>query len=495
MRPYWAPTFLLKGRLALLGSKPDDEAAIAAYSQAIRLGERRIQLYQELISLLFRCHRITEGAALLDRLREADNVPEELVSLALAADVSQGNVPRAVKLAANDVRRHPDDSFSHLRLGQLLAVSLPSEAAARGQQLVEAESELKRAQELAPRDARVWSALLAFYQSTGQADLARQTLVQVAREDFLDERDKPFFLAQGYAMLGDNVEARKLYLEAVAANPDRVGVLVQAGDFFFRGEPERAERYLRHALELAPGEPTASRKLAALIAVRSDSEQEMDEVWQLLGAISSQGMPDVADDRLRAVLLLRRGGSGSRKHAQQLLESLVIGGSQIPLDRLLLARLYEAQGEIERAREQMELLVQKRQPDPAHLAAYAEHLLRTANRDAAATVRLGEILDRLSAAEPESKSFRTLSLRVRWLKLAGRDSEASAFITAFEAQPLPALDVSRQTQRLLMIASLYDALELHAQAEHCYRRAVELSPGAYRPLATWLARHQRSTEA
>jgi tetratricopeptide (TPR) repeat protein len=495
LRPFWAPTYLLKGRLAQLGLKPDEDAAIEAFFEALRLGERRVQLYQELISLLFRRHRITEAAAIIDRIREADDVPQELVSLAVAADVSQGNVARAVRLAAAEVRRNPDDSFSHLRLGQLLALNLPTDASARKAKLDEAESELKRSQELAPRDSRVWSALLAFYHTTGQTDLARQTLIQVANDDFLDAKDMPFFLAQGYALIGDNDEARKLYLEAVEANPDRLSVLVQAGDFFFRSEPDRAERYLRHAVELAPGEPTASRKLAALIAVRSTSEKEMDEVWQLLNASSSQGMPDVADERLRAVLLLRRGGSRSRKQAQQVLESLVAGGSFAPLDRLLLARLYEAQGEIEKAREQLEALVQKSQPDPAHLAAYADHLLRTANKNAPASKRLSQIINQLASLEPETKSFRTLGLRARWLKLVNRGSEVSTLVDKFLAQPLPASDVPRQAQRLLLVAGLYETLDFQSQCESCYRRAVELSPGAFRPLATWLARHDRAAEA
>lgn len=494
LRPFWAPTYLLKGRLAQLGAKPDEEAAIHAYSEALRLGERRIELYQELISLLFRGHRITEAAAILDRLREADNVPQELVSLAVAADVSQGNVQRALRLAAAEVQRTPQDAFGHLRLGQLLALDLPTNADARQRRLDEADSELKRALELAPRDSRVWSALLAFYHSTGQAELAHQTLAHVAGDDFLDDHDKPFFLAQGYALVGDDEQARKYYLSAVAANPDRLGVLLQAGDFFFRSEPARAEKYLRHAIQLAPGEPVAARKLAALIALRSTTEKEMGEVWQLLDAHSSQGMPDVADQRLRAVLLLRRGGSKSRQRAQQVLESLVVAGSQAPLDRLLLARLYEAQGQIEKAREHLETLVQVSKPDPAHLAAYADHLLGAAEKDPAAA-RLGQILDQLSELEPESKSFRTLGLRARWLKLADRGGEVPALVDRFLDQQRSSADKAGKTQRLLLAGGLYETLDLQPQAEHCYRQAVELSPRAYRPLATWLARHQRSAEA
>ncbi|HVX15446.1 MAG TPA: tetratricopeptide repeat protein [Pirellulales bacterium] len=496
VRPYWAPTYLLKGRLAQLGTKPDDEAAVEAYFEALRLGERRVQLYQELISLLFRCHRISEAAALIDRLREADDVPQELVSLAVAADVSQGNLGRAVRLAAAEVHRNPNDAMSHLRYGQLLALGMPTEAPARQRQVDEAEAELKRAQELAPRDSRIWSALLAFYHTTGQVERSRETLAQVAGDDFLGDKDKAFFLAQGYALLGDDKQARKLYLEAVDANPDRVGVLVQAGDFFFRSEPERAEKYLRHAVKLEPGEPTAVRKLAALLALRSSSEQEMNEVWQLLDANSSQGMPDVADQRLRAVLLLRRGGSRSRKQAQQVLESLVVSRSIAPLDRLLLSRLYEAQGEIEKAREQLESLVQQGQPDPAHLAAYADHLLRNAGKGRTSSpTRLPQILDQLASLEPEKKNFRTLSLRARWLQLIERGAEVPALVDQFLAQPLPTTDSARKAQRLLMVAGLYDTLGMQELAEDCYRQALDVSAAAYRPLATWLARHGRSPEA
>src|SRR6185437_9452432 len=314
-------------------------------------------------------------------------------------------------------------------------------------------------------------------------------------DDFLDDQDKPFFLAQGYALLGDGEQARKYYLAAIDANPERVGVLLQAGDYFFRSEPARAEKCFRAALALEPGERSAVRKLTALIALRSTSEAEMDEVWRLLDADGSQGAPEVADERLRAALLLRRGGSRSRARARQVLESLVNGGSQAPLDRLLLARLYEGQGEIEKAREQLESLVKKGAPDAGHLAAYADHLLRTAGKKGRDDVaRLPEILDQLSAREPATTHFRTLGLRARWLKLEKRGDEIPALVGAF-LDPPPDADQARQTQRLLLAAGLYETLDLQPPAESCYREALRLSPRAYRPLAAWLARRGRSAEA
>jgi tetratricopeptide (TPR) repeat protein len=273
LRPYWAPTHLLKARLAQLNATPDDESAILAYYTALRLGERRMQVYQELVSLLFRQHRVAEAAGLIDR------------------------------------------------------------------------------------------------------------------------------------------------------------------------------------------------------------------------------MPDAAGQRLRAVARLLRGGSASREQAFELLQSLVESGDEAPLDRLLLARLYEGRNQMDKAREQLDTLVQREKPDPAHLAAYIEHLLRSSDETPHSERLLGELLDQLADLEPENKSFRTLSLRARWLKLEHRESEIGPLVAGFLDQPETDSDRSRFTQRLLLVAGLYEKLALESDAETYYRQAAESSAQAYRPLVMWLARHQRAAEA
>lgn len=497
-RPYWTRTYLLKAQIAQLDSRPDDEAAILAYYEALRLGERRIEVYQELLALLLRHERLSEAALLIDEFREGDDVPPSLTAMAVTADVAQGNVERAVRVAAADVRRNPDSVAGRLRLSQLLVLHLPADAAAREKRLDQAVAELLEARKLAPRDPRVWSALLTFYHAAGRLELARGTLAEIEADDFLSEADRPFFLAQAYALLGDDAQAKQLYVAAVEAAPERLAPLSQAGDFLFGRDPARAEQYFRRALKIQPEQPAAARKLAALVALRSTSDQEMEEAWRILDGDDRPGprsTPDPADERLRAVLLLRRGGLAARQQAQRLLESFVAEGSQQPLDYLLLARLYESQGATAKARQLLETLVRQDHPDADHLAAYLDHALRTADQETVADRRLGDTLDRLSRIEPESRHFRTLNLRGRWLRLTERAREIPALVEQFLAASLPPADTAERTGRLLRVADLYESLGFSSRAESCYRQANEISPHTCGPLAVWLARHERPADA
>ncbi|HEX7446071.1 MAG TPA: tetratricopeptide repeat protein [Pirellulales bacterium] len=493
LRPYWPPSHLLKARVAQMQARPDDDTAIQAYAQALRLGERRVAVYQEMIALLLRQNRIAEAGAYLDQLRQAADVPPELASLAMAADLRQGNVGQAVEIARREMARNPDDALAHVRLGQLLSVDLPPEGAERVARLAEAEAELRRAWELATSDPRTWSALLAFYHQTAQSDAARALLKQIEDRSLLSDQDRPFFLAQGYALLGDTDRANTYFLAAVDANPQRAAVLLQAAQFFFRTDPQRSEQYLRRVIALEPGAGAAERMLATLLATRAHAESELDEVWTLLDRAGG-GAPEIADQRLKAILLLRRGGVQFRDRARQVLESLVSGAnSAAPIDRLLLARLYEAQGQWSKAREQLELLADRDRAEPAHLAAFADHLLRTSQKQPSTIKKAAELVDRLAALEPETSHFRTLSLRVRLLAEQGETEQAPALVEAFLAGQ-PQLSPPQRADLLGRVARLYASLDLTDPAEAAYRQAFAAQPTAYVPLAIWLARHGRAHE-
>lgn len=495
MRPYWPPSHLLKARVAQMQARPDDDTAIQAYGQALRLGERRVAVYQEMIALLLRQNRIAEADAYLDRLRQAAEVPPELAALAMATDLRQGNLGRAIEIARRELARNPDDALAHVRLGQLLSVDLPAEGAERTARLAEAEAELRRAWELATSDPRTWSALLAFYHQTAQPDSARALLKQIEDRGLLSDLDRPFFLAQGYALLGDTDRARTYFLAAVEANPNRAAVLLQAAHFFFRTDPQRSEQYLRRVVELEPGEGTAERMLATLLALRVHAESELDEVWTLLDRSGGGAAPEIADQRLKAILLLRRGGVKFRERARQVLESLVSSAnSAATIDRLLLARLYEAQGQWSKAREQLEFLVQRDRPEPAHLAAFADHLLRTSQKQPSTLKKAAELIDRLAALEPETTHFRTLNLRVRLLAEQGETEQAASMVEAFLAGQ-PQQSPQQRAELLGRVARLYASLELADPAEAAYREALALQPKAYVPLAIWLARHGRAHES
>jgi Tfp pilus assembly protein PilF len=412
--------------------------------------------------------------------------------MAMVLDARQGNLSRATEAAQREVERHPDDAARHLWLGELLALDSSADDQALERSRLAAERELKRAIELAPKDLRTWSALLAFYARTKQIDLARQLLKELGDGERVAGDLRAFVLARGYALLGDHERAKSLYLEAVKTNRDSVDVNLQASRYFLDTAPELAKQCVNRVLELEPNHHSAMQ-LAALLQFRdAGTEQELEQAFGLLDRAGGGDAPEVSDQRLKALLLLRRGGETSRRRALQILEGLVRAGSTpSDIDRLLLARLYETAGEIEAAGEQLRSLTSRDAPAAGHLAAYVNFLLRT-NQASEATLAL----ERLAKLEPENEMWRTVTLRARWLKALGNAPQVPDVVQAFLQRTLTKLQDSFQQSLLWLNAGeLYSSLALDREAEAAYRQAVGLEPGNLPVLAMWLAQHGKASEA
>ncbi|HVA45510.1 MAG TPA: tetratricopeptide repeat protein [Pirellulales bacterium] len=498
LRPGWAPGYLLKARLLEAGLVRDEATAIQAYTQAIRLGLKSVPIYDALILLLYRQNRIAEADGYLSQLRDANLLPQEMTPLAMAIDIRRGNVSSAIAMAREQIAKEPNDAVRHLRLGMLLAgeanqrdASAKAEAADEAK-LAEAEVELKRARDLAADDSRNWAALLSFYISSRQTEAAAKLLDEVQQTESLTGDVKAFFLAQGYAALGDHEQAKSHYLEAIEAAPERAAVHKQAGTYFYTRDRQLAEKCLRRAHDIDPNDHVTTRLLANLLTSTGETQENLDTAWKLLGEGQADELIEPADKRLHAILLLKRGGTDYRQHAQQLLEALA-GDSKraAPIDRLLLARLYEAQGKMAEAREQLKLLVNIERPAPEHLAAYIDNLLRS-GRSAEAAGRL----DELARTEPETSSLRTLSLRVRWLKDQDRATDIGPRIESFLEDRLAALpEKPKQAKAVVAAAELYAAVGMAEAAEQTYRRAIEIDASATRDLVSWLNKQGRTSEA
>lgn len=494
LRPGWAPAYLLEARLAQVAPEPNFEAAIRAYEQAIRLGESRLRVYEELILLLYQRDRIAEADIYLSRLREKVRLSRSLFELALTIDERLGNLPLALEAARREVEQQPDDALSHLRLGQLLALDSPADATAREDRLLEAESELRRARQLAPKNASCWSALLSFYTSTQQLDASRELLAELEQATDLDsQEDRLFLLAQGYQLLGDAERAESFY-RTVTSGSKNAAVLVQAAGFFFKSDPDSAQRMAWEALKLDSGN-RAAQELYAVLGVRDASTDE--QVYEALSHLSDRGPSAVGNSRLKALLYLSKGGKVYREQARKILEGLVNVRDWEPIDKLLLARLYTAQGKVAKAREQLIDIVnhQGRAAAPDVLAESASLLLETA-KDEAELGDAEQVWQRLAEIEPAATHLRTLELRARFLNKTGQEAQVPPLIAAHLEETLPALaDDAQRARRLVRVADLYASLEMHAAAEPVYRQAVGLESSMYPPLALWLTKQGRSGEA
>ena len=282
-------------------------------------------------------------------------------------------------------------------------------------------------------------------------------------------------LAQGYELLGDKEQAQASYREAAQLEPDDpaaqlrlAGYLLRTGSDQQRQEPERL---LRGVLKRWPDSSPARRMLAELL-VEHGGEPQWQEARRLVEeAGKDAAMPEV-NRRVQAVLLTRRGGKENLDKARQILEELVLDPKRAaPSDRLRLAQLYETDGKLGPARQQYLKLVDRENPNAAHLASYVELLLRH---------------DRFDEADPWLKKLEGLSpddlgvtaLRARWLRGKGQPEKIEPLVEPLAERLSKKLDHGkpREAELALTVGNLYSAVEQYQAAARWYGRLVAMRP-------------------
>lgn len=493
-RPSWPLVYVLKGSLDELQQHP--EQAVEAYQTAIRLGERRIGVYERMCGLLYRLGRFADAEEHLMRLDQQIPSSGSLAPLAIAVASARQDVKHAESLAKRMVDSRPDDPMAWVWYSQVLMLDKQPEAAERA---------VRKAVELAPQDVRAWSGLFAFQLRSDQREAARETLQALAKQAQLGDAERAFVLAQGYELLGEDEQARAQYGTAVKAAPDSVAIAARWAGFLSRRDPSQAEAALVRLMELAGQRAStraladsARRGLATLLAARG-GEDDFEKATKLLQQTGDDQRVTELDQRLQAVLLVQRKNPDLAR-AQQLLEDLINNrrtgedGDYLLLARVLTGQSQTLTGEerdakVDAACKQYETLCTRPRPKPAHLVFYISFLLdhqRWAGADG--------VLQRLE--ELAGDDVRTVLLRARWLAKQDRRGEVVPLVEA-AAQRLEkrAQDDPQRAQVYASIGGIYSLNDLPEAAEPWYRKALPLDPAAYRLLADSLARQGKTLEA
>ena len=138
-----------------------------------------------------------------------------------------------------------------------------------------------------------------------------------------------------------------------------------------------------------------------------------------------------------------------RREAIATLQGLSERRLATPNDTLLLARLYEADGDWPKAQQRLQELIAAQGNNPDYLAAYIRALLRHGKADEAALY-----LTRLEKLAPGRPVL--LELKARVLHAGKRDSEATSLLAEF---------ASKDDARLVPCARLCEELGQHDAAE------------------------------
>jgi tetratricopeptide (TPR) repeat protein len=478
-RPSWSRVPFLRGWLFDLEGHYDK--ALEQYQLALARGDRRLLVVQRTAQLLCAQGRFADADALVRQLpEEALQVLPKLgrmgAELSLLTRPAEGQGREEAQRRALELARRAaggsKDFHQHIWLGQI--------AAAAGE-IVEAERAFRRARDLAKGTPAAWTPLMLFL-AKHDPDRAKTELARAEKE--LAGKDRALALAPCYEALGRAKEAERLYRTALDARPRDSAVLYQVAAYYERvGQRDRAEPLLRTLCDPATKAPAATRawarRLRALTLAGRGTYPEFQTALELLDANRDGDRETTEDSRARARVLATQ--PSHRAEAINLLRKLAQKDALAPNERLLLARLYEADGNGRLAVSQLETLLKDRPKSPVYLAQIVRSLL-TQKR----TEEAREYMDRLAAVRPEA--LETIELQARVLHAAGKRGEAVDLLRAY---------AERKDARKDAAAQVLEQLGAAKEAEQLYRdlAATPRRPEAKLALAGYLGRRGRAREA
>ncbi len=447
----------------------NNDEAIKSYEEALKLGAAQAAL-RPLVTLLTQAKRFDD----LERLKRESVFPVEMDKLAAELSLKIGDVAHAQQLIDRLVQGDPLSLDIRTWQSKVLkAMGRP----------VEAERAIRFLLDQRPDEPGPWLQLLMFQVGQGQTQAAADTVEQIRARV---KTDLPELLwAMCYRVSGQISKADDAFRAAIKKWPDDTRVRLAAISFYeTTGRLAEAEASLRHLLSRDPSMSYAIRKLALLLSARVNDNAAWQEALKLIGPEGSGG--DGPEDRLtRAVVYSRGTRPENRAEAIKILQSLVADAPGSTAAHFELAKLYQRDGNLTKAREHAQRAASLDDAGPDPILAYAGLLLLDKQLNAAA-----EQLARLEAIAPDS--LPTLELKARLLHAQGKAGEAGQLLeNAFDARS-KTVEAFTAGQGILQIL---DDLKIADALERVGRKVAELSPEGSCAWAGRLAKLGRLDEA
>lgn len=379
LRPGWSESHFLQGEIARrLGNQA---IATESYLEAWRRGKRDVENADRLLAGLVSQGRLQEVSAFLGQIGELLATAPRLLDRVAALPFDRLAAERLLKLAESWVERRPDSSSAHLRLGRALLVVAASgdgvedPAALRDR----AESSLREAVRLAPRDATTWAvATLLLARSSEEPQRLGDVIASLTEETPLEEPQRSLVLARVYQATGQRRLAAASYNDAIrfvrGGEDPAVAASVYAASsgFALEDSPSLAKRWAEEALRFDPQNAPAR---VALVRARLHAGAPMSE------AIEPLADEPAIDPRPIQIAWYRTSGrADDTEGAIELIENRL---DLSRADRLLLSKLYEQGGRLSTSLTLLESLTDR--PDAlaeeheAFLAFWQRHFLEENN--------------------------------------------------------------------------------------------------------------------
>jgi tetratricopeptide (TPR) repeat protein len=420
LRPGWFRVAALQGEVAdLEGNGP---AAAERFQQAVSLGDRRPFVVQRLAQHLSALKRWPDLLKMAQELEGQDQLllGAGLGKLASVAKLGSGDQTGAVQVAEKAVSSESKRYEDQLFLGQIYA-------SATGKQ-DEAEKAFRKACDLGESVPDTWVWLVSYLAVTGQKAKAEAAIEQARKA--LPPNQASLALAACYAAVGNAELAEKHYQQALDKQPDDPKVLHNVAAYYVvRGQPQKAEVHLHNMLKSAGGGELAwARRTLALVLASAVHREKYEEALKLIELNLKEDRGSLPDRRTKAMLLATR--TYQRKPAIRLLEELKSEQALTAEEQFTLFRLYEADGDWEKAQAAMLLLLDS--PEGRQNVVYrARHVRRLIQRG-----QLDEGDRQLKALKELSKEAKTelalvSELEARLLRARGKHEKAADAIRAY----------------------------------------------------------------
>ena len=491
-RPNWGLLLNLRGEIE--EREGNSDAAIANYKRAVALGDSSPQLLRRLVLLLVNRGR---GAEVDPLLATVPNPRETLgPRLWVVIGLLKGEVGDAMTVAREALAEDSESAQMQLWFALVAANSGFDD---------EAEKAYRRATELGSDNADCWLGLFRFLVERDRREEARTLLPNIEKN--VAEKGRPMVLAQCRELIGDNAEAEKLYLEAVAAAPGDLAIKRELASFYARMKNADAlNKVLTELSEIGlaakekgglsdedrPHVVWANRLLVSITAQQGSLDALHDAIAMVDRNAGTDGKLDADDRSLKVNLMQRTGDAKDRSDAIVILEGLLAEDPARGADRLLLAKLLDRDGRWAECKDQMLTLLSMQQATPEFNITYAEMLLRHNEPDNA----IG-LIAKLEESHPKDPLF--LALKGHLLAKQGKATEAISLLRGQIVRPLPPQQVpllkAVASQFVDMAITSAEASAFYDAAEELLREYIVEVPGDSLVLAEFLGRRGNLEEA
>ncbi len=480
------------------------DAALKHYQKAINLGDRSPQAIRRTVQLLYQIRRYEQADQILRQLQHEVPMSSEMQRLAADISLHIHDYSRALDLARRAVTNDSANYRDHIWLGQLLwTVSRKDESDRRKDEskahLAEAERSLRRGVELAADKPDAWIALIQFLCGVNNVPAAEKAIIDAEKAIPSEESALP--LAVAYESVGQTQRAEVLYKEAIEHRPEDATAVQGLANFYVKlNRIEDAKPLLYRLIQLkakAPDDARWAKRILAVALSMEGKEKFSLKALEMLnlpenqfldssnengnGNDSNNGNGNIEELRAKARVYASQRNRDRRREAIRMFDTINQREGARVEDRVLLAQLFEADGNWAKARDQfLAALV----TDPNHVDAmtgYARGLVRRKYSDEAR-----KWIERLTRAVPNSPALAELEARLAVLE--GKPDRAVTIMTVF---------VHNNDAQLFPVAALLEELALFPTSEELYRRnaAQPGQPMNALILAEYLGRRGRTGEA